>query len=156
MKIPDRHAEDGTCTTDGCCIIRESEAAKIRNILRVHPQTAGMQFIFIPVLHMGFTHCIFGAVFQFRRGGQKGLLVAYPDEDFDKICVRANPRARHVKYIYAYRPSMHKYDGGPTMIEINKVSGPPRSARLNLSFIILLLTLGTKLEVCLVLSMSIE
>ena len=42
----------------------------------------------------------------------------------------------------AYRPSMYKYDGGPTFLEINNYNSPPPPARLNVQFTALLLTRG--------------
>ncbi|KAL5508616.1 hypothetical protein ACEPAH_6235 [Sanghuangporus vaninii] len=72
-----------------------------------------------------------------RRGGIKGLLVAYPDDIFDIIC-RMNKIRTPGQYKFAYRPSMLKYTGGPTHIEINGISEAPRRARLNLSIIVIL------------------
>lgn len=42
---------------------------------------------------------------------------------------------------------MLKYEGGPTQLEINDVSSYPGSARLNVQFILLLLTLDIPLKV---------
>lgn len=82
------------------------------------------------------------AAFQFRYGGYKGILVAYPDKLFDTL-YDGEPG----KYVIAVRPSMLKYEGGPSVIEVNNVSMPPFPARLNHAFVVLLLTLGVKLEV---------
>ena len=42
---------------------------------------------------------------------------------------------------------MFKYPGGPRILEINGVSKPPKAARLNVQFILLLLSLGVRMEV---------
>jgi RNA-dependent RNA polymerase len=42
---------------------------------------------------------------------------------------------------------MLKYKGGPTMMEINAISAPPRAGSLNVQYILVLLTLGVPLEV---------
>ena len=81
-------------------------------------------------------------VFQIRRGGIKGLLVRYPDVDFERLCGRSSHRGW-----IAYRPSMLKYDGGPTILEINNHNAHPMPARLNVQFMLLLLSLGVPFEV---------
>ena len=85
-------------------------------------------------------------MFQVRRGGIKGLLVRYPDDAFDRHC-RKHPQARRGHFMIAYRPSMFKYGGGPTVLELNNHNSPPPAARLNIQFTALLLTLGVPLEV---------
>ncbi|KAL5488413.1 hypothetical protein ACEPAI_6531 [Sanghuangporus weigelae] len=114
--IEDDIADDGVCTTDGCGIIRESYAKEIRSRHNFDSRTC---------------------VFQIRRGGIKGLLVAYPDDEFDTIC-RMNKIRTPEQYKFAYRPSMLKYSGGPTHIEINGISEAPKKARLSLSIIVIL------------------
>lgn len=81
-------------------------------------------------------------MFQIRRGGIKGLLVAYPDREFDRIC------SKH-RAMIAYRPSMYKYNGGSTALEVIATSSSTEisSSRLNYSFIIQLLTLGVRIGV---------
>lgn len=87
-------------------------------------------------------------VFQIRRGGIKGLLVRYPDEKFDRFCYDTNSRTWDMPmHVIAYRPSMLKYEGGPTVLELNNYAHYPRSARLNVQSILLLLTLGIRREV---------
>uniref|UniRef100_D8QDB2 RNA-dependent RNA polymerase n=1 Tax=Schizophyllum commune (strain H4-8 / FGSC 9210) TaxID=578458 RepID=D8QDB2_SCHCM len=120
--IPDFQATDGTLFTDGCGLIRDSCAAEVCSALEIPEDTT---------------------VFQIRRGGVKGLLVRYPDVVFDRICRDAGRRG---PMKIALRPSMRKYPGGPTVLEIHSVARRPRSARLNRHFIILLLTLGVRLE----------
>ena len=51
------------------------------------------------------------------------------------------------QFVFAYRPSMLKYKGGPTSLEINNFSRSPTRARLNNAFVVLLLTLGTSTTV---------
>lgn len=96
----------------------------------------------VPLSKATLTTCVI-TVFQIRRGGVKGILVRYPDETFDRICSRGRVRGK-----IAIRPSMKKYSGGPTMLEIQDVSRPPRNARLNRMFIPLLMTLGIPRSVC--------
>lgn len=92
-----------------------------------------------------------GAVFQIRRGGIKGLLVRYPDSVFDTICAEqsaSSPREHSPPhYLIAYRPSMLKYKGGPEMLELNDHSEHAPPTRLNVPFIMLLLTLKVPLQV---------
>ena len=88
-------------------------------------------------------------VFHIRRGGLKGLLVAYPNEVFDDRWGNAiqEGRARLAQapnIVLAYRSSMLKYRGGTTEIEVHDISKPPDTARLNLQFIVLLLKLGVE------------
>lgn len=73
----------------------------------------------------------------------KGVVAAYPDDVFDRLCSSKYSSC----YQVAFRESMVKYQGGPTAIEINGVSTPPGSARLNYSFIVLLLSLGVPVSV---------
>lgn len=81
----------------------------------------------------------------------KGLLVAYPDEIFDvlwgNIMRTESGVSRMPESVFAYRPSMLKYRGGPTEIEVHGYSEPMDSARLNFQFIVLLLYLGVEIEV---------
>lgn len=81
----------------------------------------------------------------------KGLLVAYPDEIFDvlwgNIMKTDSGVSRMHECVFAYRPSMLKYRGGPTEIEVHGYSEPTDSARLNFQFIVLLLYLGVDIEV---------
>lgn len=86
-------------------------------------------------------------VFQIRRGGIKGLLVRYPDETFDRLCRNRARMRRGTNVAIAYRPSMYKYGGGPTNLELNNHSSPPASARLNIQFMVHLLTLGVPFSV---------
>ncbi|KAI5121988.1 hypothetical protein M0805_001821 [Coniferiporia weirii] len=125
LKIPDLVAKDGTLTTDGCGLIRESAAKDIRAKLNVHP---------------------LAAVFQIRWAGTKGLFVAYPDKEFDRICAEVDRSSKPGQYLIAYRPSMLKYSGGPTIIDVNKESMTPPGAKLNHAFIVLLVTLGVKIK----------
>ena len=69
------------------------------------------------------------------------MLVRYPDDEFDAHCRRLS-RRRRGHFLMAYRPSMSKYAGGPTCLELNNYNSSPASARLNLQFMALLLTLG--------------
>ncbi|OCH93263.1 RdRP-domain-containing protein [Obba rivulosa] len=121
IELPDWRASDGSLHTDGCGMIQDSFAAEI---CHAHELPAD-------------TH-----VFQVRRGGIKGLLVRYPDAKFASLCSAqlGYPIAPSVKL--AYRPSMLKYKGGPTALELNDCSRCPASARLNVQFIVILLTLG--------------
>lgn len=90
-------------------------------------------------------------VFQIRRGGFKGLLISYPDKDFEFLCKSQNKlldrRRVGPDIVLAFRKSMLKYEGGPTMLELNDHSARPGHARLNETFILLLLTNGVRLEV---------
>ncbi|KZT13262.1 RdRP-domain-containing protein [Laetiporus sulphureus 93-53] len=133
VNIPDDHAlllddlraNDGSLHSDGCGLIRESLAVQLCRQINIPYDTSA---------------------FQIRRGGIKGLLVRYPDETFDQLCShyhgRANGRGSTSKYSIAYRRSMVKYKGGPITLELNNYSTCPGSARLNVGFILLLLTLG--------------
>jgi RNA-dependent RNA polymerase len=81
-------------------------------------------------------------VFQSRLAGIKGLFVRIPDDDFKRITEGSTAKL-------AYRPSMFKYDNGPLVLEINAVNKvAPGPARLNIQFIIILLSLGVKMPVC--------
>ncbi|KAI0717592.1 RdRP-domain-containing protein [Cerioporus squamosus] len=119
LRIPDLTAPDGSLYSDGCGMIRDSFAAQL---CTKHDLPSD------------------SSVFQVRRGGIKGLLVRYPDDKFDVLC-GAHAQA-DVTPLIAYRPSMHKYEGGPTILEINNVNSPPAAARLNVQLMVLLLTLG--------------
>ncbi|KAI0352487.1 RdRP-domain-containing protein [Trametes cingulata] len=121
LQIPDLRASDGSLHTDGCGMIRDSFAAQLCGRHGLPPDTS---------------------VFQIRRAGIKGLLVRYPDHKFERLCGTKSPG-----HLIAYRPSMFKYEGGPTALEINNYNAPPAPARLNVQFTILLLTLGVPLEV---------
>ncbi|KAI0655297.1 RdRP-domain-containing protein [Cubamyces menziesii] len=121
IQIPDLFAVDGSVHTDGCGIIRDSIAARLCTEHDLPSDTT---------------------VFQIRRGGIKGLLVRYPDVDFERLCGRSSHRGW-----IAYRPSMLKYDGGPTILEINNHNAHPMPARLNVQFMLLLLSLGVPFEV---------
>ncbi|KAK0221439.1 RNA dependent RNA polymerase-domain-containing protein [Armillaria fumosa] len=111
-------ADDGSDCSDGCGMIRDSFANQVCSTIGVNDDTC---------------------VFQVRLGGIKGLFVRYRDEVFDRIC---GDGAK-----VAYRRSMFKYKDGPLMLEVQNVNRPPRSARLNIQFIVLLMTLGISLEV---------
>ncbi|THH10624.1 hypothetical protein EW145_g1192 [Phellinidium pouzarii] len=50
------------------------------------------------------------------------------------------------QYKIAFRPSMHKYDGGSTVVDVNNISSTPICAKMNHAFIVILLTLGVKLK----------
>ncbi|GBE79056.1 RdRP-domain-containing protein [Sparassis crispa] len=121
--LPPWKAVDGSDHSDGCGMIRDSFAAQVCKHHDLPIDTT---------------------VFQIRRGGIKGLLVRYPDHKFDTLCCAANCRSQA---LVAYRQSMSKYEGGPTILELIGYSHCLGSARLNFSFILLLLTLGIKLEV---------
>ncbi|KAJ6559991.1 RNA-dependent RNA polymerase [Mycena capillaripes] len=112
--LPDLTAADGSLTSDGCGLIRASYCPKVSSFLGVPADTA---------------------VFQIRLGGIKGVLTRCPDALFDEICDASDKKI-------AYRRSMLKYAGGPRMLEVQNVSRPPKSGRLNKQFIILLLTRG--------------
>ncbi|KAH9950119.1 RdRP-domain-containing protein [Amylocystis lapponica] len=127
LKLKDWRAQDGSLHSDGCGMIRDSLAAQVCSKLELPSDTS---------------------VFQIRRGGIKGLLVRYPDKKFDKFCgLTRRQMASQPPYLIAYRDSMLKYEGGPTMIELNDHSSSPPSARLNIQFIILLLCLDISREV---------
>ncbi|KAI0959118.1 hypothetical protein AcW1_004042 [Taiwanofungus camphoratus] len=127
IKLDDYYAADGSIHSDGCGMIRDSFAAEVCRFNDLPPDTN---------------------VFQIRRGGIKGLLVRYPDEKFDRFCYDTNSRTWDMPmHVIAYRPSMLKYEGGPTVLELNNYAHYPRSARLNVQFILLLLTLGIRREV---------
>ncbi|EED80511.1 predicted protein [Postia placenta Mad-698-R] len=66
-RIPDRRARDGSLHSDGCGLIRHSFAMDVCRNNGIAPDTC---------------------VFQIRRGGIKGLLVRYPDNQFDKVTLR--------------------------------------------------------------------
>ncbi|KAJ7266986.1 RNA dependent RNA polymerase-domain-containing protein [Mycena haematopus] len=118
--LPDLKADDGSLFSDGCGLIRDSFAQEISVPLGVPFDTA---------------------VFQIRLGGIKGTLTRCPDALFDHIC---GCRGKKL----AYRQSMVKYnDGRPLTLEVQNVSRPPKSGRLNKQFIVLLLTLGVPLSV---------
>ncbi|KAI9059056.1 RdRP-domain-containing protein [Trametes sanguinea] len=123
VHIPDFPAPDGSLHTDGCGVIRDSFA---QEVCAVH----------------GFPSDT--TVFQIHLGGITGLLVRYPDEKFERICGRGNPGRAKV----AYRPSMLKYQGGPTVLEISdhNMSAMVAPARLNYQLVVLLLTLGVPYE----------
>ena len=91
------------------------------------------------------------AVFQIRRGGYKGLLIRYLDRDFEFLCNYQNTLLGRNRagsdVVIAFRESMLKYEGGPTMLEINDYASRPNHARLNEGFILLLLTNGVSLDV---------
>ncbi|RPD55108.1 RdRP-domain-containing protein [Lentinus tigrinus ALCF2SS1-7] len=119
LQIPDLTAPDGSLYSDGCGMIRDSFAAQLCAKHDLPSDTT---------------------VFQVRRGGIKGLLVRYPDAQFDALCgTRADS---DVAPLIAYRPSMYKYDGGPTVLELNNYNSSPAAARLNVQLVVLLLTLG--------------
>ncbi|KAJ7134927.1 RdRP-domain-containing protein [Mycena crocata] len=115
----DLKADDGSTTSDGCGLIRESYAREIGALLGIPIDTS---------------------VYQMRLGGIKGTLTLCPDAIFDRLC------GTHGKKI-AYRTSMVKYNDGPHILEIQQVSKPPKTGRLNKQFIVLLLTLGIPLSV---------
>ncbi|KAJ7681879.1 RNA-dependent RNA polymerase [Mycena polygramma] len=119
IEIPDLTAADGSLTSDGNGLIRDSLCLVLIFLLELPDETS---------------------VFQIRLAGLKGILTRCPDELFDKICGRSDKTI-------AYRPSMLKYRGGPRMLEVQNVSRPPKSGRLNMQFIILLLTRGIPLAI---------
>lgn len=90
-------------------------------------------------------------VLQIRHGGNKGVVIAYPDEDFEFLCNHENglldKRSVGSNIVLAFRESMLKYEGGPTMLEVNDHSSRPSHARLNETFILLLLTNGVSIDV---------
>ncbi|KAJ7448005.1 RNA dependent RNA polymerase-domain-containing protein, partial [Mycena latifolia] len=117
--LEDLKADDGSLTSDGCGLIRDSYSAEIAAALGVPADTA---------------------VYQIRLGGIKGTLTRCPDNVFDRICRCTGKKI-------AYRRSMVKYNDGPHILEIQNISKPPKTARLNKQFIVLLLTLGVPLSV---------
>ncbi|KAI0368426.1 RdRP-domain-containing protein [Pilatotrama ljubarskyi] len=120
LRIPDLKAHDGSLHTDGCGMIRDTFAAQVCRKYGLPSDTTGL-----------CSH------FSIRRGGVKGLLVRYPDNKFERLCGTQSP-----SHLIAYRPSMHKYEGGPTVLEINNHNASPVPARLNIHFTVLLLSLG--------------
>ncbi|KAF7353316.1 RNA-dependent RNA polymerase [Mycena sanguinolenta] len=119
MELPDLFADDGSLTSDGSGLIRDSYCSKLCTLVDIPSDTA---------------------VLQIRQGGKKGTLVRCPDDLFDQLCGSSNKKI-------AYRRSMIKYAGGPQMLEVQSVSRPPKSGRLNKQFIILLHTRGISLSV---------
>ncbi|KAG7445556.1 RdRP-domain-containing protein [Guyanagaster necrorhizus] len=117
--LDDLIANDGSDCSDGCGMIRDSFAKQVCSTIGASEDTC---------------------VFQIRLGGIKGLFVRYKDEDFDHICGSAGAKV-------AYRRSMFKYEGGPSTLEVRDINRPPRSARLSIQFIVLLMTLGISFEV---------
>nr|GAT51679.1 RdRP-domain-containing protein [Mycena chlorophos] len=114
----DLHADDGTLTSDGSGLIRDSFARQLVELLNIPTDTS---------------------VFQIRHGGFKGTVTRVPDADFDRACGCTGKKL-------LYRPSMLKYTGGPYMLEIQSISRTPRDARLNKQFIILMLTRGIRMR----------
>ncbi|KAJ7017150.1 RNA-dependent RNA polymerase, partial [Mycena alexandri] len=125
--LPDLTANDGSLTSDGCGLIRDSYAREISVNLGLPFDTAGGDRLTIRVMPV-------------RLGGIKGTLTRCPDDLFDRICGCLGKKI-------AYRRSMVKYNGGPHILEIQSVSKAPKSGRLNKQFIILLITLGIPLSV---------
>ncbi|RPD55098.1 RdRP-domain-containing protein [Lentinus tigrinus ALCF2SS1-7] len=121
-KIKDIEAPDGSLHTDGIGMIRDSFAAHVCNFNRIPHSTSA---------------------FQIRLGGIKGVLVRYPDDIFDNLI----GEGEYGPYNIAYRPSMRKFKGGPTELELVNVSQTPRTAHLNIQLILLLITLGVPLNV---------
>ncbi|KAJ7919437.1 RNA dependent RNA polymerase-domain-containing protein [Mycena leptocephala] len=119
IEIADLRATDDSLTSNGSGIIRDSECPKISSRLSVPTDTAA---------------------FQIRHGGFKGVLTRCPDDLFDHICGCSGKKI-------AYRPSMRKYVGGPQVLEVQNISRPLKSGRLNIQFIVLLLTRGIPLHV---------
>ncbi|KAI0686125.1 RdRP-domain-containing protein, partial [Earliella scabrosa] len=126
IEIPDLKAPDGSLHSDGCGMIRHSFATQICSRHGLPSDTT---------------------VFQIRRGGIKGLLVRYPDEKFDELCRKHSSKSSDSDSVIAYRPSMLKYNGGPTVLELNNHNSSPAAAHVNIQFTTLLLTLGVPLEV---------
>ncbi|KAF7319174.1 RNA-dependent RNA polymerase [Mycena chlorophos] len=114
----DLHADDGSLTSDGSGLIRDSFARQLVELLNIPTDTS---------------------VFQIRHGGFKGTVTRIPDADFDRACGCTGKKL-------LYRPSMLKYTGGPYMLEIQSISRTPRDARLNKQFIILMLTRGIRMR----------
>ncbi|THG97967.1 hypothetical protein EW145_g7507 [Phellinidium pouzarii] len=134
LLIADRETSDCSLATDGCGMIRESQAIIIRKQLNLKTNTS---------------------VFLVRFGGVKGLLVAYPDSQFEKqcrhICKRMNKSDQQFddlsEYKLAYRYSMLKYHNGPDIVEVHSYSSSAPSASLNHAFVVLLLSLNVPLQV---------
>lgn len=152
--MEDLRAPDGSLHTDGCGLIRGSFAREICVVLKLPLDTSGMSLTCDAVLwHFVILCCadVRFPVFQIRRGGVKGLLISYPDEDFECLCNNRNKlldkREVGSEIVLAFRASMLKYEGGPTMLELNDHSVRSNHARLNESFILLLLTNGVRIEV---------
>ncbi|OBZ65419.1 putative RNA-dependent RNA polymerase 1 [Grifola frondosa] len=127
--IEDWKAPDGSIHSDGCGAIRDSFACELCSRHELPSDTR---------------------VFQIRRGGIKGLLVRYPDDKFDRICFSQKSRSSLKgarSYLIAYRPSMLKYEGGPTALELANHSSRPAPARLSVHMILLLLSLNISAEV---------
>ncbi|KZV82971.1 RdRP-domain-containing protein [Exidia glandulosa HHB12029] len=118
VMIPDRRAQDGSLTTDGCGLIKESFARDVCRVLNLPDTTP---------------------IFQVRLGGIKGVFARYSNALFESLTGDADA-------VMAFRPSMFKYEGGPRLLEVNKVARSPRAARLNIQFILLLLTLGIPMQ----------
>ncbi|KAJ7034349.1 RNA dependent RNA polymerase-domain-containing protein [Mycena alexandri] len=118
IEIVDLIARDGSLTSDGSGLIRESTARESASSLGIPIDTA---------------------VFQVRRGGNKGTLTLCSDQLFDRLY---GPDKK-----IAYRLSMVKYKGGPQTLEVQDISRPPKTGRLNKQFIVLLLTRGIPLTV---------
>ncbi|KAJ6583101.1 RNA dependent RNA polymerase-domain-containing protein [Mycena vulgaris] len=117
--LEDLAADDGSLTSDGCGLIRDSYSSELSALLGISFDTA---------------------VFQIRLGGIKGTLTRCPDDMFDELCGVLGKKI-------AYRRSMVKYNDGPHILEVQQVSKPPKSGRLNKQFIVLLLTLGIPISV---------
>ncbi|KAJ7634456.1 RNA dependent RNA polymerase-domain-containing protein [Roridomyces roridus] len=117
--LPDLTADDGSLTSDGCGLIRSSFAQEVCAQLGIPPDTS---------------------VFQIRLGGIKGTLARCLDGRFDALCGSTGKKI-------AYRPSMLKYENGPRILEVQQVSKPPKSGRLNKQFILLLMTRGISIAV---------
>ncbi|KAH9928858.1 RdRP-domain-containing protein [Fomitopsis serialis] len=128
--LEDLRAPDGSLHTDGCGMIRDSFARELCNSLHIPEDTS---------------------VFQIRRGGTKGVLGRYPDEDFERLCntenILVDKSSVGPEIVIAFRHSMLKYRGGPTTLEINDHCSRPSSARLNEYIILLLITLDVPLDV---------
>ncbi|KAJ7449020.1 RNA dependent RNA polymerase-domain-containing protein [Mycena galericulata] len=117
--LADLKADDLSLTSDGCGLIRDSYAQEISALLGIPFDTS---------------------VFQIRLGGIKGTLTRCPNDTFDALCGCPGKKI-------AYRRSMVKYNVGPHILEVQQVSKPPKSGRLNKQFIVLLLTLGIPFSV---------
>lgn len=133
VQIQDKRASDGSMVTDGVGMIRDSKAQEVCNFHGLSSDTCGTNDSVCIRLHFSPYP---SSVFQIRLGGTKGLLVRYPNEDFDRL---VNARG---KQSIALRPSMIKYKSDFTQLEICGVSRRRGHARLNIQFILLLLTLG--------------
>ncbi|KAF7316033.1 RNA-dependent RNA polymerase [Mycena indigotica] len=116
--LQDITADDGSLTSDGSGLIRDSFALEVIAFLQIPSETS---------------------VFQIRHGGYKGTVTRIPDTHFDRQCGTGKK--------VAYRPSMLKYTGGLDVLEIQSISRTPRVARVNKQFIILMLTRGISLQV---------